>query len=976
MALNKIHIFPASGDRHYTSGKLVNSDRSVYTWSSTSYNSSTVWDFTSSSGGANLYFDATRFGFAVRCVQASATVFAFTKDTFVFFPASGNRGDGDGKLYNSGASGFGWSSASYTGDYASRLFLNSGSACMGSAYRTFGFAVRCVQASAAVFAFTENTFVFFPATGFRYVDAKLYNVNAEGHGWTSTPTGGNAWHYGGSAGNTALAVHSREFGFPVRCVQASAAVFVYARKDIEETFLFFPATGFRNYNSGSLGDSGKWGYCWTSTPLGGNAWYLDFYTGPARVSNGSRGYGFPVRCVQASAAVWAVLKKTIRQIRFRRESGKVRLCRRGQADSVTRLGRKFSASENCFVCVAPSYSFSLIKLPVFNGLYFYKHSSGYFLFFPAPGYRETGDGKLYNVGTRGDGWSSTPNGDRAVGILIVSGDVRMYDSHWRGSGFPVRCVQASATVWIYLKKNRKQIQYRRESGKEYLYRRGRADSVTRLGCKLSANENRFVYAAPSYSFSLIKLPVFNGLYFYKHSSGYFFFFPASGWRHYNDGMLYNSGVEGDGWTSASNGSSNAYFLCFYSGNAYMYNDSRTLGRSVRCVQASALVFAFIKDTFVFFAASGNRNYSDGKLGNSGISGYGWSSTPAGSNAWYLDVWSSNARVLDNVSCGFGFSVRCVQASATVWFFQKENRKQIRYRRESGKVRLCRRGQADSVTRLGCKLSANENHFVCAAPSYSISLIKLPVFIYLYFYKHASGYFLFFPASGYRSGSDGNLFNSGVSGYGWSSTPNGSSVWRLEAWSAIAHMDDYRRADGFSVRCVQASASVFVYARKGIEKTPVFFPAAGLRGSSAGKLVELGVSGYGWSSTGSDNGNAYSLIFYSRNACSFLYSRSSGYSVRCVQASAAVFAFTKDMFCFFPATGYREFSDGRYSFSGSWGLVWASTPSSGSAWSFTISSGRPYMNANNRGYGFSVRCVQASAAVFVFSNYLQDRRKAA
>ena len=61
--------------------------------------------------------------------------------------------------------------------------------------------------------------------------------------------------------------------------------------------------------------------------------------------------------------------------------------------------------------------------------------------------------------------------------------------------------------------------------------------------------------------------------------------------------------------------------------------------------------------------------------------------------------------------------------------------------------------------------------------------------------------------------------------------------------------------------------------------------------------------------------------------------------------------------FFPATGYREFSDGRYSFSGSWGLVWASTPSSGSAWSFTISSGRPYMNANNRGYGFSVRCVQ-------------------
>ena len=266
---------------------------------------------------------------------------------------------------------------------------------------------------------------------------------------------------------------------------------------------------------------------------------------------------------------------------------------------------------------------------------------------------------------RGLLWTATPEDSKSALVSVGSGNVSVYSDDCK-YGLAVRCVQASATVWIYLEKGLKQIWYRRESGKARLCRRGRADSVTRLGCKLSANENRFVYAAPSYSFSLIKLPVFNGLYFYKHSSGYFFFFPASGYRNNSTGSISNPGVRGYGWTSVPYNSSSSWYMVFHSTNAAMStNPSRADGLTVRCVQASASVFAFIKDTFCFFPASGYRIGGDGKLGDSGTSGHGWASSPSGSNAYYFRFVPSIAQVNTTIR-GAGFSVRCVQASATVF----------------------------------------------------------------------------------------------------------------------------------------------------------------------------------------------------------------------------------------------------------------------------------------------------------------------
>ena len=960
-------FFPASGYRNYSDGKLYNSGTNGYGWTSTPYNSSNAWNLNFNSGDAYVNNNNRGNGFPVRCVQASAPVFVFAKDTFVFFPASGLRGSSDGKLGWSGSWGGCWTSTSFGSGSAWLLSVAPGSAYVGTDNSGLGLPVRCVQASAAVFAFTKDTFCFFPASGYRnYIDGKLAGLGSSGYGWSSTPVDSSTAYslllYSGAA---SMYNYVRNDGFTVRCVQASAAVFVF----IKETFVFFPASGRRDSGNGSLGYSSRYGYGWTSTPNGtSRAYRLLFFSGDAYVDSNLNypTYGFPVRCVQASAAVWAVRKKDLKQIRYRRESGKGILCRRGQADSVTRLGRKLFANENRFVCAALSYSITLIKIPVFDYLYFYKYSSGYFFFFPAAGIRNYSDGSLRISGGEGDGWTSTPfNSDNAYRFILNSGNagmgyanrdygfpvrcvqasaavftftndtfaffpasgIRHYsdgsvrysgteghgwtstpfdsDNAYRfilkpgyanmGSdasrtyGLPVRCVQASALVFVSSLQIKWQIRYRRESGKASLCRRGQADSVTRLGRKLSVNETVSVCAVPSYSIRFIKIPVFECLYFCKHSSGYFFFFPASGSRNSNDGKVYGSGTAGYGWASTPNGST-AWLLDFWSTNVRMYYYLRGNGLPVRCVQASATVFAFTNDTFVFFPAAGYRHYDAGNLNNSGTQALVWSSVPSGESAYRL-YSSPTGAFVTNVQRTYGFTVRCVQASATVWAVKKENIKQIRYRRESGKGILYRRGQADSVTRLGRKLFASENYFVSTAPSYLIRLIKIPVFKCLYFYKHSSGYFLFFPASGYRDYKSGSLGDSGSNGYGWTSVVSGDNACYLYFSFGAAYIGIYYRDYGRPVRCVQASASVFVFIRKNIEEALFFFPASGNREYNDGSLVYVGMWGHGWSSSPSDGTNAWFFRFSSGVVHVYSGPRTHGLSVRCVQASAAVFAFS-------------------------------------------------------------------------------------
>lgn len=66
--------------------------------------------------------------------------------------------------------------------------------------------------------------------------------------------------------------------------------------------LFLPAAGLRSNNSGELANASSSGYYWSSSPYyGGNNSAGGLYFGSGHVvplSNGSRAYGFSVRCVR------------------------------------------------------------------------------------------------------------------------------------------------------------------------------------------------------------------------------------------------------------------------------------------------------------------------------------------------------------------------------------------------------------------------------------------------------------------------------------------------------------------------------------------------------------------------------------------------------------------------------------------------------------------------------------------------------
>lgn len=66
--------------------------------------------------------------------------------------------------------------------------------------------------------------------------------------------------------------------------------------------LTFPASGYRIYYGGSLNNVGTLGYYWSSSPNGdNNGYYLGFNSSLVFPSfGGSRAFGLPVRCVQAS----------------------------------------------------------------------------------------------------------------------------------------------------------------------------------------------------------------------------------------------------------------------------------------------------------------------------------------------------------------------------------------------------------------------------------------------------------------------------------------------------------------------------------------------------------------------------------------------------------------------------------------------------------------------------------------------------
>ena len=64
--------------------------------------------------------------------------------------------------------------------------------------------------------------------------------------------------------------------------------------------IFFPASGYRDYSTGTALGVGSFGYCWSAVPYSSNyGRYLGFYSSSVYpLSNGDRTYGFAVRPVQ------------------------------------------------------------------------------------------------------------------------------------------------------------------------------------------------------------------------------------------------------------------------------------------------------------------------------------------------------------------------------------------------------------------------------------------------------------------------------------------------------------------------------------------------------------------------------------------------------------------------------------------------------------------------------------------------------
>ena len=74
--------------------------------------------------------------------------------------------------------------------------------------------------------------------------------------------------------------------------------------------------------------------------------------------------------------------------------------------------------------------------------------------------------------------------------------------------------------------------------------------------------------------------------------------------------------------------------------------------------------------------------------------------------------------------------------------------------------------------------------------------------------------VFFPAAGSRNDSDADAYYRGDEGYYWSSRPGnfydyGYFAYYLYFYSSSAYIDDYRRANGYSVRCVQDASAADV-----------------------------------------------------------------------------------------------------------------------------------------------------------------------
>jgi uncharacterized protein (TIGR02145 family) len=318
------------------------------------------------------------------------------------------------------------------------------------------------------------------------------------------------------------------------------------------------------------------------------------------------------------------------------------------------------------------------------------------------------------------------------------------------------------------------------------------------------------------------------LFIYKGKS---IFLPASGYRNASAGSLTNQGNYGHFWGATQYDSNYAWNMTFNSGNVNMNdNNLRAYGFSVRCVQA-------VQYTVIATALTGGTvTSSDTYMADTEVT---VTATPESDYAfagWYesgeqvsTDV-SYTFTVKGDVTLEARFNSTAFEINGVKWakfnvdapgtFAANEYEYGMFYQwnRRTGWP-----SSGTSVSNWDSSIPSGEtwssDNDPCPTGWHVPTQAHMQSLIdnasnewttnyngsgkdgRLFTYNSKS---IFFPASGYRSTSDGSLYSQGDYGYYWSATQSDSyGAWSLYFGSGGVYMGDNNyRAGGFSVRCVQ------------------------------------------------------------------------------------------------------------------------------------------------------------------------------
>jgi len=256
-------------------------------------------------------------------------------------PAAGWRFTSSGALNYRGTFGYYWSSTEGA-PTAGGLGFTSSSANTAYSTRTLGFSVRCVSlipATSTVFIAPGVSKEFMshnlgantaldPHTPVQGIHGNYYQwgrstVVADAStpagaisGWNTTTAANGAWQDGSKTANDPCPAGYR---VPTRAqwagVIANNTVSITSNNswaagdanfgsaihwgpNVSTKSLTLPAAGVRDSSNGALNYRGSYGFYWSSTENGPNAYYLYFNTSNAYADYFNfRAYGFSVRCV-------------------------------------------------------------------------------------------------------------------------------------------------------------------------------------------------------------------------------------------------------------------------------------------------------------------------------------------------------------------------------------------------------------------------------------------------------------------------------------------------------------------------------------------------------------------------------------------------------------------------------------------------------------------------------------------------------